>query len=606
MKRFIFIAIICILGPGSISAQDVSFTAKAKTVVEEGQNFYLQYQMNKKGRNLKLPDMDNFQVLSGPTQQTSSSTRIVNNNVTHTHTFTYTWVVKAPESGSYTIPPATVSIEGQEYKSNSLTINVIESGQAGSSQQQAGGQRQSTQSGSSTGSEDPFARLTVNKNSAWEEEPIYASLKLYLPERNLAGFEDISFPEFNGFWAEDYKMPEQIHLERGSYNGKAYYIAELASWILYPQRSGNLSISQGELELVMREQVQGGGNSRSLFDSFFSQYENVRKTIPIPGVNMDIRGLPSGKPAGFNGGVGTFNVETSLSHDSIDVNDAFNLRIKISGKGNLNLLSEPNINLPEIFEVYDPEVKSNYSQSIQGSTGSIEYNYTIIPRYPDTHTLPEIKLAWFDPAAEEYKTYSSGNYKIDVRRTADYEDSTPQARGTGRSDVREIATDIRFLKETDKKSSKIPDFFNTTVFWMFYLLPFALLGIIVLLRRKQIKARQDVARLRNKKANKVAMRRLKKAKSLMQSDDKEFYNETIKALWGYIADKLDMDTANLSRDSVTDKLRERDIPENLIEKLRTIIDKCEYAHFAPDSAETEPQRIYKYAVTLITKLEQNL
>ncbi|MFW5767811.1 MAG: BatD family protein, partial [Bacteroidota bacterium] len=150
MKRFIFIAIICILGPGSISAQDESFTAKAKTVVEEGQNFYLQYQMNKKGRNLKLPDMDNFQVLSGPTQQTSSSTRIVNNNVTHTHTFTYTWVVKAPESGSYTIPPATVSIEGQEYKSNSLTIHVIESGQAGSSQQQAGGQRQSTQSGSST------------------------------------------------------------------------------------------------------------------------------------------------------------------------------------------------------------------------------------------------------------------------------------------------------------------------------------------------------------------------------------------------------------------------------------------------------------------------
>jgi hypothetical protein len=604
MKRFLSIITICLLAFGSLFAQDVNFTAKAKSVVSEGQNFYLQYEMNKKGRNLQLPDMGEFRILQGPSRQTSSSTRVINNNVTHSYTFTYTYVVKAPDQGSYTIPPATVEIDGTTYKSNRLTINVVKSATQSNTQSRQptsrSGNRQTT--GSAGG--DPFARLNINKSSVYQGEPIYASLKLYLPDHNLAGFEDVSFPDFSGFWSEKFNMPEQIRLKTEAYNGKTYYTAELGSWILYPQRNGKLSIGSGEYGLVLRERVQGGG-SGSIFDSFFGRYENIRKTVKNQEVSVNVKPLPNGKPGSFNGGVGDFSVQTALSHNSIDVNSAFNLSIKISGSGNLNLLDEPELNLPEVFEVYDPKVNTNFSQTINGSSGYIEYDYTIIPRYPGTHKLKDIRLSWFDPGAGKYQTYRSGGMEIFVRRTADYEEGEPAAQTGSRSQVQEIATDIRFLKDIKSAFDK-QDIYNTPVFWLAYIVPFVILGVIVFLRRKQIRARQDVARLRNRKANKIAMSRLKRARKLMKAGDNAFYNETIKALWGYVADKLDMDTANLSRDNVAEGLKKRNLSDEMIEKLLNIIDKCEYAHFAPDSEETEPSRIYKYAISLITKLEQKL
>ncbi|MGC9332155.1 MAG: hypothetical protein ACP5DZ_09820, partial [Bacteroidales bacterium] len=240
------------------------------------------------------------------------------------------------------------------------------------------------------------------------------------------------------------------------------------------------------------------------------------------------------------------------------------------------------------------------------SQGSIDYVYTIIPRYPDDYTLPGVKAAWFDPSEGRYKTYQSENFRIHVRRNKDYDESGLHQKivSDSKSDI--ISTDIRFLKDITSYKQPVMIVFNTKAFWLFYIVPFLVLIFIIVLRRKQIKERANITKQRNKKANKITMRRLKKAKSLMLNDNDAFYNETIKALWGYVADKLDMEMSTLSRDNVSEALQQKNTPQDLIDQLLNIIDECEYTHFAPAANDTEKQRIYSDAVSLITKLEQNL
>lgn len=602
MKRFITFTIIVVLSILTIHAQDVSFKASAKTVVKEGQNFYLKYKLNKKVNHFQLPDLGKFRILRGPSKQRSTSIQIINGKKTSSYSFTYTYIVKAPGKGTYTLNPATAKIEGKTYKSNKLTINVVENKNYDPGQNN---QAKKQQKRKSSGSGGAFARLNVNKTEVYEGEPIYASLTIYLPKQNLAGFKDVTFPEFNGFWSEEYSMPEQIQLKRENIGGKNYFAAQIASWILYPQRSGELTISSGKYNIVLRETVSGG-NSRSIFDSFFNHYENVPKTLKNKPVKIDVNPLPSAQPTDFSGGIGKFKVSSQLSHDSVDVNEAVNLRIKISGTGNLNLIDEPKLDLPKVFEVYDPEITSNYKQTLNGTQGSIEYDYTIIPRYPDKYTIKPVNISWFDPSEKSYKKYVSDKFNLFVRETKDFNKKEPVAKGDPGNKVNMIAKDIHFLKDIELEKNQGGKFFNSLTYWLFYIIPFTVLSLIIFLRRKQIKERANIAKVRDKKANKIARKRLKKAKKLMDSESQEFYNETIKALWGYVADKLDMDTANLSRESVTEGLKKRGLEDKLTDKLLNIIDKCEYAHFAPAGEETEPQKIYKYAATLIRKLEQKL
>jgi hypothetical protein len=581
--------------------QNVQFSASAKTSLQEGENFYLKYQVNQKGKNLKIPDFGKFQVLTGPSQSTSSNTQIINGHVTHSSSYTYTYVLKAPsEIGKYNIPAAKITVDKKEYSSNALNIRVVKAGTT--TQNQQTNQRYSNRQSQPTASGKGFVRLNLNKTEAYLGEPIYGVLKLYTPNRNLAGFEKIEFPNFNGFWAEDYKVTEQIHLQQEAYNGKTYYSAELKSFILYPQQTGELKIESGNYGIIVQERVSGNGNSP--FDSFFGSYQNVTQNLTNNIATLNIKPLPKNKPNGFNGGIGSYNISSKISHDSIDVNEAFTLEIKISGTGNLNLIKTPEINFPKEFEVYDPEISKNFSQTINGSNGSQTYTYTIIPRYPDTYILPKIDISWFDTKTKSYKSYKSPKQSIFVRRTADFKDENPTAREFSSSQIDVIGKDIRYIKEVNlKKNDK---FVGSFLFFLAYIIPLLIFSLIIFLRRKQIKERANVAKIRDKKANKIAMKRLKSAKILMNTGNEEFYTEVIKALWGYVGDKLDMDTANLSRESVSEGLAERNLNPDLTDKLLNIIDLCEYSHFAPADKENDPKKIYKYAASLILKLEQNL
>ncbi len=602
MKRLFGIIIFLLIGI-HVFAQNVSFQASAKNLVAQGENFYLQYSINQKGSNFKLSDLGDFQILSGPSQAMSSSSRNINGKITQNYSFTYTYIIKAPQKeGKYTISPAKITVEGKEYTSNPLTIQVAQNNQT---QNQTQPSNTNTRNISNTSAETKnFVHLSVNKTNAYLGEPIYGTFKLYIANKNLAGFQDIQFPEYKGFWAEDVNNPTQIHLQTENYNGQRYYTAELKSIVLYPQRTGELEISQGTYDIIMQERVSGGGGSNSPFDAFFSRYENVPYSLKSNAVKIHVKPLPATKPLSFNGAVGKFNLSSKISHDSIDVNEAFTIKISMQGTGNLNLVNAPKLNLPNEFEVYDPEVNKRLTQTANGSNGSISWTYTIIPRYPDNYTLNPIEISWFNPSTESYEQYSCQKQHIFVRRTADFKENETVKRGLNGSDINVLSEDIRFIKDIPQKPKE--NFVGKTSFWLAYILPLLGFFIIIFARRKQIKERANKAKIRNKKANKTAQKRLKASKKLIHTNSNEFYNEISKALWGYVGDKLNFDTANISRESISAELRERNVPENLINEFLNIIDVCEYAHFAPSSKDNNPQNIYQNTANLITNLEQNM
>jgi len=603
MKKRFGIFVLLLVCVKLIFAQDVSFKANAKNIVQQGENFYLKYEINQKASDFNIPKLDPFQVLTGPSQSTSSSTQIVNGIVSHSYSFSYTYVLKAPQNtGTYQLQPAQATVDGKTYKSNQLSIQVV-AGNSNTQNQTQNTNPQTQQNSSPTnGSDDHFVRLTLNKTTAYQGEAIYGSFKMYLSNRNLAGFNDIKFPEYNGFWVEDVNTPRQIHLKMENYNGKNYYTAELKSIVMFPQRSGELEISQGNFDIMLQERVNSN-QSGSLFDSFFGRVQNVPYTLKSNALTVNVKPLPKQKPVSFIGAVGEFSVSTEISHDSIDVNDAFTIKINMQGTGNFNLINTPKLDLPNEFEVYDPEVNKNLSKTANGSTGSISWTYTIIPRYPENYRLKPIEISWFNPNSQSYQSHKGQDISIYVNRTADFKEEKAQVSLSG-SDIEMMANDIRYIKPIPDERNK--SFVGTWLFWFAYLLPFLGFVLIVFLRRKQIKERANIAKMRNKKANKIARKRLKLAKGLMDEGKPEFYNEVIKALWGYIADKLDMDIANLSRESVTERMQEKQLSEGLIKKLVYIIDICEYAHFAPADEESDPKRIYQYTAGLISKLEQNL
>jgi hypothetical protein len=602
MKKRFGIFVLLIFCAKLLFAQDVSFNANAKNIVQQGENFYLKYDINQISSNFSIPSLDPFQVLTGPSQSTSSSTQIKNGNVSHSYSFSYTYVLKAPQkTGTYQLQPAQAIVNGKTYKSNQLTVQVV-AGNNNTQSQSQNTNTQTQQNTSQTGGGNHFVRLNLNKTTAYQGEAIYGSFKMYLSNRNLAGFNEIKFPEYNGFWVEDVNNPRQIHLKMENYNGKNYYTAELKSIVLFPQRSGKLEISEGNFNIVLQERVSSN-QSGSLFDSFFGRAQNVPYTLESNAITLDVKPLPTQQPASFIGAVGDFSVSTMFSHDSIDVNDAFTVKVNIQGTGNFSLINPPKLNLPKEFEVYDPEVNKNLSKTANGSSGDISWIYTIIPRYPEKYILKPIEISWFNPKKKSYQSYQSKSHEIYVNRTADFKEENAQTSFSS-SEIEMMENDIRYIKPIPKKRAK--PLIGTWYFWLAYLLPFLGFVLIVILRRKQIKERANIAKIRNKKANKMARKRLKIAKTLMDEGKPEFYNEVIKALWGYIADKLDMDIANLSRESVAERMQEKQLSEDLIKKLLYIIDICEYAHFAPADEENDPKRIYQYTAGLITKLEQNL
>lgn len=591
--------LLFLLQSSSLFAQDVSFIASAPKGVVKNKEFRLSYTLNKEGKDLRLPsDMEGFQILYGPSMSSSYSTQVIGGKSTSQSSFTYTYILLAPEEGSFTIGPASINVGGSNYKSNSLKINVLPPDKEAE-------KPQSNQNSSSSSVEiketDAFIRAIVSKNNIYEQEGFMVTFKLYTT-LDVVNYGNIEFLEFEGFLVEEIDIPSNQQLQLEHYNGRNYYTANLRKTLLFPQRSGKMTIPSGTLEMVFS--VPSGKKVAS----FFGMQEvnvDVKKPLITNPLTLNINALPAGKPASFTGAVGSFTFKPTISTEKIAANEPVTVKLEISGTGNHKLIQNPAVEFPTNFELYDPTIENVLTPGPNGFNGARTIEYLVIPRYEGDYSIPPIEFSYFDINSKTYKTLKSPTYSLTVLKG----DPSKATASTyiNQQEVR-VEQDIRFIK-TEK-----PTFINTTnffvgslVYWLWYIIPFLLLCLFFILYRKQMKLNANIALMRNKKANKVARRRLKQAEQFLKKNDKSsFYNEVLRALWGYFSDKLSIPGASLTRSNIGAELSSYGVDEELIEEFMKILDTCEFARYAPVESSAAMGDIYQDTSNAIGKMENIL
>ncbi len=608
LKKYKFLwALIPFLFSGwTVLAQNVSFQASAPRVVELGEQFRISYTLNAKGSNFQEPNLENFRVLSGPNVSTSSSVQIMNGKMSQSVTYSYTYVVMASAEGKQVIPAASVEVKGRKYQSNEISIEVVK----GNSQQAA-----SASSGSSGGSSiqtDPsnadgkslFVAVNVNRKTLYQGENLIAEIKVYT-QKSLSGFDDIKLPPFTGFWSQDIESPQQIQLHRENVNGKVYDVGLFKKVLLFPQRSGDIVIDPFEITLITQERVR----SNNPFDDFFGgSYKRVPYKVASKPTTIHVLPLPEGKPADFNGAVGKFKMTAAVDKTGVKANEAVTLNIKISGNGNLKLIKPLKVDFPPDIDVYDPKITLNSKASNEGVIGNINFEYLFIPRYAGNYRIAPITFSYFDTSTKTYKTITSKEFEIKVEKgSGDAEMSSGVVQGLTKEDVKYIGKDIRYLKKDTQLKRIVKPLYGSLLFFLVYLGSLFLFFLIILVRRRQIKQNANQAKVKNRKANRVSQKRLKKAAGYMkQKIDEKFYDEVLKAIWGYLSDKLVIPVASLSKDNVTEILERRKVDVDSIQTLMQLLDACEFARFAPAAVSGGMEDIYKKAVQLISKLDQKI
>ena len=595
-------------------AQDVDFKASAPAQVIMGKPFQLTYTVNQRGKDLRAPEFTDFDYVAGPYTSQSSSTSFVNGKRTSSFTMSYTYTLVASKEGSFTISPATIKVGGETYTSNGVRITVLPPDQP--SNANVTSQQRNTNNTSTTSQQreannategNIFIRTLVSKTKVHEQEAILLSYKLYFAGVDVAQFtNNTRLPEFKGFLKQELEMGE-IQTELEHYNGRNYQTAILYRTLLFPQRSGDIHIEPAQFEAVLR--VQNRAQVRSIFDDFFGSYTTVAKPLASSGVTIHVSELPTGKPIGFSGGVGQFNISSKISSTDLQANEAVTLTITIQGTGNMKLLKTPAIDWPEGFEVYDPKVTNNFKTTTAGLSGTKTIEYLAIPRAGGTYTIPAIPFSYYDTQADTYKMLTTPEYTLTIARGANEENSTAVVNTfVQKEDIQQLGSDIRYIY-----ANELPEFqihhsrltFGTLAFWLCYLLPALLATLLFIIFRKQIKENADITRVRYKKANKVAQRRLKIAAMLLKENKKEaFYEEIERAAWTYLSDRLSVPTAQLSKENIAQILSSKGVAQELISQLLEVLANAEFARYAPTS-DHAMQNIYDDITKIINQLENN-
>jgi hypothetical protein len=605
MKRLIstFTGLFIILAVAF--ADEISFVASAPNAVVVGQQFKLSYKVNRgNAKELHIPSIDGFTILMGPSRSSSSSYSNYNGQVTSTVSLTYTYILKAEKEGTFTLPAATTEVEGKQVKSNSVEIKVLPQ-----DKQQAGSQTsaQSGGSGSSAeiGKNDLFMTAILNKTKIFEQEAVLLTYKVYSAV-NLTSLNG-KMPTLKEFHIQEIDLPQQKEWQLEHYNGRNYRALTWRQYLLFPQQSGEIEIPSVAFEGIVAQQVR---TSMDPFDMFFnggSQYVEVKKTLNTPALKLKVENLPSGKPEGFSGGVGEFNIKSSLSASEVKANEAVTMRITISGVGNMKLLKTPEVNFPADFEVYDPKVDNNFSVKSNGLSGNKIIEYLVIPRHAGTFTIPSVKFSYFDVKQQQYKILETEPYTLTVAKGKG-SDSQVATGYVSKEDLKLLGKDIRFIKNGNTSYfSKENTFFASTAYMLCYLIPLILCIAYIVIYRKKMTENANLTKMRTKKASKVAVKRLKVAKQMMvEKKSNEFYDEILKTLWGYVSDKLSIPVSKLSKDNIEARLTERGVEESLIKDFETVLSEAEFARYAPGNPGETMDKVYSMAMNVITKLEDSI
>jgi BatD DUF11 like domain len=594
------------------------FSMSAPRSVPVNQNFQLNITLeNANGSNLRLPATNDFQVLSGP--NTSSSMQWVNGTVTQS--VTYSYILKPKQEGTFKLGKASITVSGVNMESNELTIEVGKPAAAQQQQRQRDpfsdpffNQQQDEEPEAPQADlskqlkDDVFMRLTVTRGSVFKGEMLTATYKLYF-RQNLEGINISKAPAFDGFWSQEVELDPKRRPTIETLNGKQYNTIEVLKYNLYPQRAGNLQVPPAELSTVAQVAVRS--RSRNIFDDFFNmgRAQQVPLTLKSEGAAVSVKDLPeAGKPADFTGAVGKFNFETSISTKDGKTDDPLTYTVKISGTGNLKLIEAPTLNLPSAFEVYDPKVKENITNSPAGTTGSKQYDFLIIPRQPGDYKIDKHVFSYFDPSAAKYITINSPEYNLKITGAPSKNPNTANNNSVSQQNISLLGQDVRYIKTNtpvfDKNGN---DFFGSFGYYALYSSPFLLfIGLIAMKRRNEDLA-ADVIGAKRRRALKLAKKRLTIAdKHLRTNDKKPFYDEVSRAIWGYLGDKLNIDMAELSKDNVEEKLTGRAVKPETIANLKNLINTCELALYAPVGENGEMKKNYETALNLIADIEDEI
>lgn len=613
MRKLIFLLIAFV----AVSTQawadgKVTFTASGPDVVAVGDQFRLSYTVTtQKVRDFRAPSIKGFDVLMGPSRAEQSSTQISNGNVVSTRSITFTYILMATAEGDYTIPGATITADGDQMVSNSVKIKVVPADTNAGGASAAGGSQgggsasRSSSSGSNISSQDLFITATASKTNVYEQEAFLLSFKIYTLV-DLRGFDNVKLPDFKGFHSQEIELPSNTKWGLEHYKGRNYHTTTYRQFVLFPQQSGKLMIEPARFDASIAKAVQ----SADPFDAFFnggSNYVEIKKALVTPKIAIEVSPLPAGKPAGFSGGVGEFNITSSINSKEVKTNDAITIKLVISGTGNLKLISNPEVKFPEDFDVYDPKVDSQVRLTKEGLSGSKVVEYLAIPRHAGAFKIPGVAFSYFDIKSKSYKTIKTEDYEIQVEKGAGNADQVI-ANFTNKEDLKVLGEDIRYIKLNDVTLQPKGDFlYGSWSYWLLYILPGIAFIIFFIIYHKQAAENANVAKMRTKKANKVAAKRMKLAGKLLAENKKEaFYDEVLKALWGYISDKLNIPVSRLSKDNVEEKLKNHGVSEELIKDFLNALNECEFARFAPGDENQAMDKVYSASVEVMSKMENSI
>lgn len=619
MKRLVILFLM--LSPLWLWAQDdPTLTVSAKKQVMVGERFQVVFSANADGRNFTAPSFEGFTVVGGPFTSTSSSIQMVNGSVTRTTTNSYTFALQAYKEGTFRVGPASLNVKGTKITSEPFDIKVVPDD--GSHAAPSGGGASSGQSQAQQNTNDPqvsgkdlFLRVVPSKKSAYVGEQVVLTYKLYT-KVPVSSLSVVKAPSYAGFWTKDISDNTGGTLRQSSeyINGIEYTSAEIQKVVVAPQRAGKLTLDPMVIECIA--QIRRENNrQRSMdpFEEFFNDpffnrnITNVKKELTSNSFVLEVKSLPeANKPASFAGAVGNYNFKSDIDMTELKTNEAFTLTYTVSGTGNIELLQMPEPVFPPDFEVYDPKITTSTDVTANGLSGTKKAEYLVIPRRAGSFTVPAVEFSFFNPSNGTYQTLSSKPYEIQVEKGRDDEGGGIYA--SNQEDIKYLGNDIRHIMTGDPRlRPQRSAFFGSSAYYVALLaLLLAFILLLILLKNRE-KMEKDNAATRNRKADKVARGRLKRAAQFLKEKDQDkFYVEMSQALWGYIADKLGIERSKLSMDTVSETMKEKSVPDELTQQFVDTLNSCEFARFAPGSAEEKMDDLYQRGIEVISKAEKVL
>ena len=599
-KLLMIIGLVCV----TAAAVAQTLMGSAPPNLAMGEQFRLTYTIsNKDVEDFRVGNIpDAFEVLIGPNRSVQSSYQMINGKTSSTSSITFTYIVVATKKGTFTIPPAHVVVDGKTIASNSIKITVSDKGQSGGSNVSPRARdddgAEMRDAGSRISGSDLFIKVSANKRRVYEQEPILLTYKVY----TLVSLTQLEgkMPDLKGFHTQEVDLPQQKSFKVETVNGRPYRTVTWSQYVMFPQITGRLQIPSITFNGIVVQQ----NRNIDPFEAFFnggSGYIEVKKQILAPGIEVQVDPLPQ-RPANFSGGVGKFSISAQLDKTDVKANDPISLRVIISGTGNLKLIKQPEVAFPKDFDKYDAKITDKTKLTPNGLEGSMIYDILAVPRHQGKYEIPPIEFTYFDTETKRYETVRSEGFTLSVAKGSG---SSSVSDFTGQEDLQLLNKDIRHIKTGDTRQHSLDDFFFGSTGYLVSIIVLALvfISLFVIFRQRAIE-NANITKRRAGKANKVATKRLKKASKLMRENKPgEFYDEVLRALWGYVGDKLNIPVEQLSHDNISMRLSERNVNEETISQFIGALDECEFQRYAPGDPKGNMSKVYEKAMTAIEHIE---